>query len=39
VQKVLHTLAGDSYTQAFTLRRNGTGLIGNENFSDPGAAA
>lgn len=39
VQKVLHTLTGDSYTQSFTLRRNGTGLIGTENFSDPGAAA
>lgn len=39
VQRVLHNLTGDSYTQAFTLQRNGIGLVGNENFSDPGAAA
>jgi phage protein D len=32
VEKVLHTFTGDSYTQRFTLRRNATGLQGNENF-------
>jgi hypothetical protein len=32
VEKVLHTFTGDGYTQRFTLRRNATGLQGNENF-------
>lgn len=33
VEKVLHTIAGDgTYTQRFTLRRNATGLTGQENF-------
>ena len=32
VEKVLHTFAGDSYTQRFTLRRNGLGLTGRESF-------
>jgi phage protein D len=33
VERVLHTISGDgSYTQRFTLRRNATGLTGQENF-------
>ena len=38
VERVLHTIAGDgAYTQRFTLRRNATGLTGQENFrSDDG---
>jgi hypothetical protein len=33
VQRVLHTLTGDGYTQHFTLERNATGLSG-ETFVD-----
>jgi len=39
VEKVLHTLSGDSYTQHFTLRRNALGRTGQENFVDDGAVA
>jgi phage protein D len=36
VEKVLHTLTGDSYTQRFSLRRNALGLTGQERFvEDP----
>jgi phage protein D len=38
VEKVLHTFTGDGYTQRFSLRRNATGLQGNENFIPAGAA-
>jgi phage protein D len=34
VEKVLHTLGGEGYTQRFTLRRNGTGLTGQERFTE-----
>ena len=37
VQRVLHTLAGDSYTQRFDLRRNALGLTGRERFVDDAA--
>jgi phage protein D len=41
VERVLHTIGSDgSYTQRFTLRRNATGLTGQENFrSDDGLAS
>jgi hypothetical protein len=32
VEKVLHTITGDGYTQRFTLRRNALGLVGKERF-------
>ncbi len=32
VEKVLHTLTGEGYTQRFTLRRNALGLVGRERF-------
>ena len=38
VERVLHTLNGDGYTQQFSLRRNASGLLGNEDFVDDGAA-
>jgi hypothetical protein len=37
VERVLHTFNGDGYTQQFSLRRNASGLLGNENFVDDGA--
>jgi phage protein D len=37
VERVLHTLTPDSYTQQFTLRRNALGLSGSENFLGAGA--
>jgi phage protein D len=37
VEKVLHTLTSDGYTQRFTLRRNAVGLTGSEKFTDDGA--
>jgi hypothetical protein len=37
VQKVLHTLTGDGYTQRFTLRRNALGLSGSESFVENNA--
>ncbi len=37
VEKVLHTLTSDGYTQRFTLRRNAVGLTGREKFTDDGA--
>lgn len=37
VEKVLHTLSGDSYTQHFTLRRNALGLTGKEDFTESNA--
>lgn len=40
VDRVLHTIAGDgTYTQRFTLRRNATGLTGQENFRSDDALA
>jgi phage protein D len=41
VERVLHTIGSDgSYVQKFTLKRNATGLTGQENFkSDDGVAA
>ena len=40
VDRVLHTITGDgSYTQRFTLRRNATGLTGQENFRSDDALA
>jgi phage protein D len=39
VEKVLHSLTSDGYTQRFTLRRNAVGLTGREKFTDDGAAA
>jgi len=41
VERVLHQIGGDgTYIQKFTLRRNATGLTGQENFkSDDGVAA
>ena len=37
VERVLHSFAGDRYTQKFTLRRNAVGLTGQESFVDDGA--
>ncbi len=37
VEKVLHVFDGDGYSQRFTLRRNATGLSGQEEFVDDGA--
>jgi phage protein D len=37
VERVLHTLRGDEYTQRFTLRRNALGLTGQERFVEDGA--
>ena len=37
VERVLHTLSGEEYTQRFTLRRNALGLTGQERFVDDGA--
>lgn len=34
VEKVSHTMGGDGYTQRFTLRRNATGLTGQERFTE-----
>jgi phage protein D len=34
VEKVLHTFTGDGYRQKFRLRRNATGLQGQENFAE-----
>ena len=40
VDRVLHTISGDgSYTQKFNLRRNATGLTGQENFRSDDALA
>jgi phage protein D len=40
VERVLHTIGGDgSYTQKFTLRRNATGLTGQESFRSDDALA
>jgi phage protein D len=33
VEKVLHVISGEGYTQRFTLRRNATGLTNQENFA------
>ena len=39
VERVLHTIGGDgTYTQRFTLRRNATGLTGQENFRSDDAS-
>jgi phage protein D len=39
-ERVLHTIGGDgTYTQRFTLRRNATGLTGQENFRSDDAVA
>ena len=38
VERVFHSLNGDGYTQQFSLRRNASGLLGNENFVDDGAS-
>lgn len=32
VERVTHTISGDGYSQQFSLRRNATGLTGQENF-------
>jgi phage protein D len=37
VQRVTHTFTGDGYTQHFSLRRNASGLTGQEDFVDDGA--
>jgi phage protein D len=34
VEKVLHTITGQAYTQQFTLRRNALGLSGQERFGE-----
>lgn len=34
VQRVLHTFSADGHKQRFTLRRNATGLAGNESFTE-----
>lgn len=36
VDRVQHVLAGGSYAQRFSLRRNATGLSGSESFADRG---
>jgi phage protein D len=39
VERVLHTIGGDgAYTQRFTLRRNATGLTGQEDFRSDAAS-
>jgi len=37
VEKVLHTFTGDGYTQHFSLKRNASGLTGQEDFVQSGA--
>ena len=37
VEKVLHTFAGEGYTQRFTLKRNALGLTGQETFTQDNA--
>jgi phage protein D len=37
VQRVTHTFTGDGYTQHFSLKRNASGLTGQENFKQDGA--
>jgi phage protein D len=37
VQRVTHTFSGDGYTQNFSLKRNASGLTGQENFVSSGA--
>jgi phage protein D len=37
VQRVTHTFTGDGYTQHFSLKRNASGLTGQENFVQDGA--
>ncbi|HHM05330.1 MAG TPA: phage late control D family protein [Gammaproteobacteria bacterium] len=39
VEKVLHRLSDEGYTQSFTLRRNATGVTGREDFTDNQALA
>jgi phage protein D len=40
VERVLHTIASDgTYVQRFTLKRNATGLTGQENFQSDDAVA
>jgi len=39
VDRVLHSIEGDRYTQRFALRRNALGLTGAESFVDDGALA
>jgi phage protein D len=34
IQRVLHTFTSDGHKQRFTLRRNATGLTGNETFTE-----
>lgn len=37
VNKVLHNITGDTYSQRFELRKNAVGLTGTENFINTGA--
>jgi len=37
VQRVTHSFTGDGYTQHFSLKRNASGLTGQENFVSDGA--
>jgi hypothetical protein len=39
VQRVTHTFTGDGYTQHFSLKRNASGLTGQEDFVQDGALA
>jgi phage protein D len=39
VEKVLHHLSDEGYTQSFSLRRNATGVTGREDFTDNQALA
>jgi phage protein D len=39
VEKVLHRLSDEGYTQQFSLRRNATGVTGREDFTDNQALA
>ena len=39
VEKVLHRLSDEGYTQTFTLRRNATGVTGRERFTEDTALA
>lgn len=39
VERVLHVLTAEGYTQRFTLRRNALGLTGRERFTDDGGLA
>ena len=39
VEQVLHSFSGDGYTQHFSLKRNASGVQGNDNFQPNDAAS